>query len=181
MNEIKSKVLTCLKIIWTFLLKKKPKDIYSTANNYMVAAHYFAPIMINTLIYLGAMRGGAGTFEQLMQNGHINSIVKTSIDVLCLLSCQSDFQISIFVPNGYKMFMQIVIPYLRISEKEKDDIENDPREFVNYSVDICQKQTSKTYKTQAAMLLEHIVDHIDGMLTFVVDFTLEVMQNIFTG
>jgi hypothetical protein len=149
MNEIKSKVLTCMKIIWTFLLKKKPKGIYSTANSYIVAAHYFAPIMINTLIYLGAMKdaNGVSTFEQLIQNGHIDSIVKTSIDVLCLLSCESDFQINIFVPNGCKMFMQIVIPYLKLSEKEKDDIENDPREFVNYSVDICQKQTSKTYKT----------------------------------
>lgn len=34
-NEIRSKVLSSLKIIWTYLFTKKPKDIYSTANIYV--------------------------------------------------------------------------------------------------------------------------------------------------
>ena len=42
------------------------------------------------------------------------------------------------------------MPYLKISEKEKEDIEGNPKEFVNYSIDICDKQNSKTYKSEAA-------------------------------
>jgi len=33
-----------------------------------------------------------------------------------------------------------VIPYLRISEQEKEDINENPKEFISYSVDICEKQ-----------------------------------------
>lgn len=35
--------------------------------------------------------------------------------------------------------MSIVLPYLRISEKEKEDIEADPKEFFNLSLDTCSK------------------------------------------
>jgi hypothetical protein len=80
--------------------------------------------------------------------------------------------------NGFRIYMQVVFTYLRITEKEREDIKDDPKEFVNYGVDICQKQESKTYKTQAAKLLEHLADHVDGMLTFVVDFNLKVMTYI---
>lgn len=57
---------------------------------------------------------------------------------------------------------------------------NDPKEFVNYSIDICSKQTSKTYKTQAARLLEKLLTHIDGMLTFVGELNIEILSNILT-
>jgi hypothetical protein len=70
------------------------------------------------------------------------------------------------------------VPYLKISEQEKEDIESNPKEFANYSVDICEKQESKTYKSQAAKLLENIVDHVDGMLTFVVQLNLDIITNL---
>ncbi len=66
------------------------------------------------------------------------------------------------------------MPYLKISDGERDIIESDPKEFVNLQIDTCSKQKSKTYKTQAAKLLEHLVDHIDGMLTFSTQFVFEV-------
>lgn len=37
-NEIKSKVLTSLKLLWNYLFKKKPKDLYSVQNVYVQAA-----------------------------------------------------------------------------------------------------------------------------------------------
>jgi hypothetical protein len=59
-----------------------------------------------------------------------------SIDVLCVLSKENDFS-QFFVNNAFKMFMQVVIPFLKITEKEREDIADDPKEFVNYSIDIC--------------------------------------------
>jgi len=38
MNETKLKALRCMKIIWNYLIKKKPKDLYSTSNFYVVSA-----------------------------------------------------------------------------------------------------------------------------------------------
>jgi hypothetical protein len=56
--------------------------------------------------------------------------------VLCILSKENDFA-QFFVTNAFKMFMQVVIPLLKITEKEREDIADDPKEFVNYSIDIC--------------------------------------------
>lgn len=75
----------------------------------------------------------------------------------------------------------MVLPLLKLSEKEEEEMEQEPNEFVNYSVDICQKQKSKTYKTQAAKLLESIVDHVDGMLTFTVNLVVEMISNILSS
>ena len=97
-----------------------------------------------------------------------------------MLSKEIDFQ-PFFIPNAFKLYMQVVLPYLKISEKEKEDIEGNPKEFVNYQIDVCQKQKSRTYKSQAAKLLENIVDHVDGMLTFAVNLNIEIMQHILTG
>ena len=60
-------------------------------------------------------------------------------------------------------------------------MKDDPLEFVNYSIDVCSKHISKTFKSQAAKLLEHIVDHTDGMLTFCVSLTIDLMNTILTG
>ena len=66
MNEIKSKVLSCLKIIWAYLFKKKPKSIYSPVNQYVLGAQFFAPVIMNTLIYLGSLKGPDGpTLESM--------------------------------------------------------------------------------------------------------------------
>jgi hypothetical protein len=65
-NEIKSKALTCLKMIWTYLFKKKPKKVYSTGNVYVQGANQMAPVMMNTLIYLGSLRDpNRSTLESL--------------------------------------------------------------------------------------------------------------------
>lgn len=38
MNEIKSKVLACLKNIWVYLFRKKPKSLFSPINQYVLGA-----------------------------------------------------------------------------------------------------------------------------------------------
>jgi hypothetical protein len=43
------------------------------------------------------------------------------------------------MPKAFKMLLGVIIPYLRITEKEKEDIIDNPKEFVNYTIDICQK------------------------------------------
>lgn len=52
MNELKYQALQCLKIVWNYLLRKKPKDLYSTSNAYIVTAQIYLPIISNTLILL---------------------------------------------------------------------------------------------------------------------------------
>jgi hypothetical protein len=179
MNEIKSKVLSCLKIIWVYLFKKKPKSIFAPSNQYVVGLQQFAPVITITLIYLGSLKEGQGpTLESMCQNGHINAIAKNGIEVLCLMTRDLETFNAFFMANGFKLYLQVIIPYLKISEQERENIESNPKEFVNYAVDVCEKQESKTYKSQAAKLLENIVDHVDGMLSFVVKLNLDIITHL---
>ena len=51
-NDAKARTLQCLKILWNYIIKKKPKDIYSTTNFYVIAAQNFMHSIENTLILL---------------------------------------------------------------------------------------------------------------------------------
>jgi len=89
-----------------------------------LGAHQFAPVIMNTLIYLGSLNDTEGaTLESMCQNGHINTMVKTGIEVLCLFTREIEDFNAFFMANGFKLYLQVVVPYLRISEQEKEDIE----------------------------------------------------------
>ena len=83
--------------------------------------------------------------------------------------------------NSSKLFIQVVLPYMKLSEKEREDMEGEPKEFVNYSLDICQKQLSRTYKSQAAKLLENLADNVDGLLSFAAELLTQFMTSVVTG
>lgn len=179
LNEAKSKVLSTLKILWTYLFRKKPKSIYSTSNAYFQAAMTAAPLIVSTLTSLGTL-AGERTVETMTNNGYINTLVRVGIDVMCLLSREDDFR-PFFLMNSFRLFLQVVMPYLRLSEKEREDMQDNPKEFVSYGIDICSKQKSRTYKSQASRLLEALIDNVDGMLTFAVDHVFQMMNALFTG
>jgi hypothetical protein len=106
MNEIKSKALACLKNIWVYLFKKKPKSLFSPINQYVLGAQQFAPVIMNTLIYLGALKDPNGpTLESMCQNGHVNAMVKNGIEVLCLLSREAEIFNEFFMTNGFKLYL----------------------------------------------------------------------------
>lgn len=117
----------------------------------------------------------------VIQNGYINKIMTLSLNCLCIFAEEKEVFNAFFLASSFKMYLQVVLPYLHLTANDRELITEDPKEFVNYSIDICQQQESRTYKTFAAKLLEKIVDNIDGMLTFVVNMNLELMQIILTG
>ena len=90
---------------------------------------------MNTLASLGGLSGDH-SIEIMSLNGYINGMVKVGIDILCILTNEEDFR-PFFMMSSFKLYMQVVMPYLKLSEKERENIEEDPKEFVNYSLDIC--------------------------------------------
>lgn len=143
-NEIKAKALKCLKVLWGYLFKKKPKQIYSASNLYVVSAQLYLYVFMNTLILLP--KNPSKTLQDYMENGHIQSITLTALEVLGMLSSERECS-HFYIQNSYKIYVQIILPYLKLTEKEADDLTEDPKEFVNYTSDICQNQKSKTHKS----------------------------------
>ena len=70
------------------------------------------------------------------------------------------------------IIVDICLVLLRITETERDSFAATPDEFVQFSTDACERQSSEVPKTCAAQLLEDLCEHIDGALTFTGFFLL---------
>ena len=61
---------------------------------------------MNTLIYLGSLNDPDGVnLESMCQNGHINALAKTGIEVLCLLTRELEDFNPFFMANGFKLYL----------------------------------------------------------------------------
>ena len=57
-----------------------------------------------------------------------------------------------------------------LTKTEAEMIREDAEEYINLTLDCCDKQTSMNVKSQACKLLEAICDNIYGAVTFVTYF-----------
>jgi hypothetical protein len=58
--------------------------------------------------------------------------------------------------RSFEIFIQIVIPYLKVTPEEMKMLQEDPEEFVNSSSDMCDSRESEDVKTQVTELLDAI-------------------------
>lgn len=77
--------------------------------------------------------------------------------------------------------MSVCLPILRSRPSELEKFEINPEEFVQFGVDTCSEQESQVAKTEAARLIEHLCDDIDGAATFLVQVLLAVMEHSLLG
>jgi hypothetical protein len=80
--------------------------------------------------------------------------------------------------RSFEVFIQIIIPLLKVSPDDMLMMEEDPQEFVNSSADMCETRESDDIKTATADLLLSIDSNVDGMFTFIVDFCVELLQKV---
>jgi len=92
--------------------------------------------MVHTITNTLTLLSSQPNFEQIVENGHINGIVIHGLDIIASFTNEKDFQF-FYTQNSFKIFIQVILPLLKVSEKEKEDIEENPKEFVNYSIDVC--------------------------------------------
>jgi importin-8 len=80
--------------------------------------------------------------------------------------------------NSFEVFLQILIPALKISQQDRKLLVEDPSEFVNISLDICEDFESKSIQTCSAQLMLAIDKSVDGMQTFMIDFVLNLLEKV---
>ena len=78
--------------------------------------------------------------------------------------------------TSFEIFISVIIPTLKITEAEKLQLEQDPTEFIFASDNLITERDPDQVKTHAAELLLAIGQNIDGMLTFMVDFCLQMLE-----
>ena len=132
LNETKAKSLQFLKIVWQFLWTVKPVTIFIAQNPFIADANYFLSTIMSTLINLAQYE----KFTEVIDNPSVQKIAMKCMQILCVFAEEEDFK-EFYAKNGYKLFVQIVIPYLKVTEDEMDKISSDPKEFVQLIDDVC--------------------------------------------
>lgn len=65
---------------------------------------------------------------------------------------------------------------IKFTRNEATLMVDDPQEYINFSLDCCDKQQSQVPKTQACKLVESMCDNIDGAVTFITNFTCSALN-----
>lgn len=55
-----------------------------------------------------------------------------------------------FLKNGMKIYMQVVIPYLKLTREKREEAWETPSELVNETLDLIGDQESETVQVYAA-------------------------------
>ena len=79
-------------------------------------------------------------------------IVMKSLEILIFLTREQEFA-DFFKREGLNLYLQIVLPFLNITEQEREQMVADPQEFCHLIEDVCDQQKSSTVKALAAKLL----------------------------
>lgn len=69
--------------------------------------------------------------------------------------------------------LDVGLNLIKTTETERQQMYDDPQEFVNLALDTCDKQQSVVVKTQAAKLFEGLCDNIDGAVTVTSYFCIQ--------
>lgn len=88
---------------------------------------------------------------------------------------------SIYAAIYKKMVIEVFLPEIVISDREKDSFEQNEVEFVNLAFDTCFNQKSKVSKVLAMKAIENFCDKIDGAISFISVGVLALTDAILGG
>ena len=77
-----------------------------------------------------------------------------------------------FIGNGVKLFMEIVLPLLRLTDEQVSLADDNPSEFVNMTADLIGDRESQSKQARAIELLYRLEAHVEGCRNVMVDFCL---------
>ncbi len=75
-----------------------------------------------------------------------------------------------------KMISEVLLIFLSTPEKEREDARENPGEFLNLALDVCDKHESETVKSQSAKCLEALCCKVDGCVSFTSMFCIQAID-----
>lgn len=161
---IKYKTLEVLNFIFKYLFEQVPQAVKKTSP-FLAKSFEIAEIIINSLVII-AQRDD---LEQLTADEDTSNMLVEMIETLTIFIGEKEFY-QIFSSSYKHLLVHVALNFLQTSKEEKEQMTEDPEQFVNLALDTCDKQNSKVVKTQGAKLLESLCDNIDGVVSFITIF-----------
>ena len=69
--------------------------------------------------------------------------------------------------NRKKFLIDVAFNFTKTPKRELEIMIKEPKEFMELSLDVCDRQKIENIKSKAAKLIEGFCDKIDGSATFV--------------
>lgn len=114
-------------------------------------------------------------FDYLEVNDDIRDLCIVLLENM-IICTKSRMFADLFARTRTKVMVDVLFLFLATSEKERDDAEEQPKEFMNLALDVWDKQESKTIKTQAAKWIEAFCSKIDGWVSFWSMFCIQAID-----
>ena len=114
--------------------------------------------------------------ETVLNNETSNEIIACLLNFLSKILNKNE--LTPFVEqHRSKLIVEVILVLLKSTNKEKSKLIEEPEDFVDFTLDACDNQSSGMIKTNAAMLLKKLCDHIEGSLFFTVTFCCEAIRS----
>ena len=166
LNKIKWRTLCAVNDVFRY--------VYAYRLGEMSLANELITMAFNTLNWACVTQ-----FESLDHLLNVREYTDIIVELLKLLQVTSKSHYQFFSANARKLIVDVMFPLLICTKEEKHIMVDNPDNFVNLSLDVCEKQESDTYKTQAAQLLENLCERIDGCLTFTAQMCTCIFKMVF--
>ncbi|CAD8157854.1 unnamed protein product [Paramecium pentaurelia] len=170
-NEIKSYVLKTYMIIFQILL--------STLNKQVIKISSYGPYfhtITSLLLYSILIYTNNEQINVILNKPFLKNIITYILKLLAILGQQTE-QYQIFENSKVALITDVIYPYLITSSDEYVQMQQEPEEFVNLSLDTVDKKESDIPKTAAAQLLETLCEHIDGSTYFLANLAIIIIQH----
>ena len=183
-NGIKTKLLRMIALTFQYLTSKRPGLLDPSPDLSFLAvpgvplppSPFFSCLSRVLEPYISAVSSlCTASLTQVSKHGHLSSAVYESIQLV--LMCSAELPFAAVLSRTYRTLVVFVgLPLLHSPVADIAVMEDNQEEFVNSTVDMCDKRKSETVKAAAAQLINGLCDKVDGALTFTVVVLLQLLD-----
>lgn len=113
--------------------------------------------------------------DQITNYKNLNELLINAFDFLS--SGSQNFEFFEIFSKSYKIILKdIILPNLITKQIEYENFKENPKEYLNYNKDLIYFGQSNTLTISVSNFLNKMTKYIDGILTFLFDFILELLN-----
>ena len=125
----------------------------------------FLPFVISSLLVFAQNEEK----EAYLEDETYENLVVAILETLVAVCAEAKFK-DIMNTHMKPLAVEVALNFMVITRAEAEQIREDAEEYVNLTLDCCDKQTSMTIKSQACKLIEALCDNVYGAITFITTF-----------
>jgi hypothetical protein len=129
------------------------------------------PQLLSGLIELGI----STELEDLLQNAKLMQFTTLMLTVCSQLVYVKDLH-ECYISYGVRLFTDIGFSFLRTMKTEKEEMVDNPSEFIKLALDVWDRQKFAHIKSQAAKFIETLADKLTGMFIPVCSLCCDLLE-----